>query len=331
MEKRLRAKHAVLAGAHLVIELPTPFATSNAELFAKGAIRLLATIPAVDTLCFGAERANEKDFLSAAALYNDEPPAVSQKIKTLMGEGLSYAKARATAYAPYLPEGFLTTPNNILGVEYARAILSQNASLRLLPIPRVGSGYKEESLTGEFSSATAIRQALCGGVSYQEALPDFVAADMPKEIENRLDGLEKYAILQNTAEEIARVCDCTEGLENAFKRAATETASLAETLTSPRYTSARIRRIALQNLLGIEEAFVRECLTSPLYLRVLAAKKERKEVLTEVSRSFLPTLIRGKDGAILEGVARRCLDKDFFAEKLYTLLYPASTEKELFW
>ncbi len=331
MEKHLRAKHAVLAGADLVIELPTPFATSNAELFAKGAIHLLASIPQVETLCFGAERANEEDFLAAAALLNEEPPFVSQAIKDLTAQGVSYAKARATAYAPYLPEGFLSTPNNILGVEYARAILAQNAAVRLLPIPRIGGGYKQETLTGKYSSASAIRQAVKTGEDYLDALPDFVAEDMPKAIENRLESLEKYALLQNSAEEIARICDCTEGLENAFKRAAGFPESLVESLTSPRYTSARIRRIALQNLLGIEETFLRKCLSSPLYLRVLAAKKGRKEVLTAVSRSIFPTLVRGKDAETLEGVARSCLDKDFFAEKLYSLLYPAPLEKELFW
>ncbi len=331
IEKHLRAKHAIKAGADLVIELPVPFATSNAELFAKGAIHLLSSIPELDTLCFGAERADEETFWAAARLLNDEPPAVSAKIKELTSQGISYAKARATAYAPYLPEGFLTAPNNILGIEYARAILTAHSPVRLLPVSRTGGGYREKELAGEYSSATAIREAIVSGESYLSAIPDFVADDMPKEIENRLESLEKYAILQNSAEELARVCDCTEGLENAFKKAAAEKAPLVEALTSPRYTSARIRRIALQNLLGIEADFIRQCLNSSLYLRVLGAKKESKEVLTAVSRSPFPTLIRGKDAALLEGVARECLDKDFFAEKLYGLLYPATVGKELFW
>ncbi len=331
MEKYTRAKHAVVAGADLVIELPSPFATANAELFAKGAVRLLNSIPEVDTLCFGAETADTEVFLRAATLLNDEPKEISISIKEQVKGGVSYAKARANAYAPLFPDGFLTSPNNILGVEYTRALLSTSSSIRILPIQRVGSGYKEERLTEGYSSATAIREALSQGVSFDQALPDFVAADMPKALENRLDGLEKYAILQNTTEEIARVCDCTEGLENAFKKAASLSAPLVETLTSARYTASRIRRIALQNLLGIEENLIRECLRTPLYLKVLAANKERKEVLTAVSRSLFPTLIRGKDEAALEGAALRCLEKDIFAEKLYGLLYTTATKKELFW
>ncbi len=319
------------AGADLVVELPVPFATSNAELFAKGAIKLLSSIPAVDTLCFGAEWANADDFLKAAALLNDEPAAVSQKIKAWMAQGASYAKARAAAFAPYLPEGFLTAPNNVLGVEYTRAILASNVSLQLLPISRIGGGYRQETLSGEYSSATAIRAAISTGQETIGTLPSFVRDDLPKRLENRLDTLEKYAVLQNPAKRIARVCDCTEGLENAFKKAATQPAPLVETLTSPRYTSARIRRIALQNLLGIEEKFVRDCLAAPLYLRVLAAKKGDEAILEEAGKSPFPLLIRGKDGKRLEGVAKECFERDTFAEKVYALLYPNEKPKDVFY
>ncbi len=331
VDKWTRAKHAITAGADLVIELPTLFSTSNAELFAKGAVHILSSIPEVEALCFGAENADEQAFFNAARLLNDEPPTISARIQALTAEGASYAKARATAYADYLPSELLQSPNNILGLEYTRAILATSSTIRILPIERVGSGYKENVLLGAYPSATAIRTAIEKGEETAGYLPDFVYRDLPKTLENRLDGLEKYAILQNTPAEIARVCDCTEGLENAFKRAAELNAPLVETLTSPRYTSSRIRRIALQNLLGVEEGLIRESLRSPLYLRILGANKERKEVLTAVSRSMFPALIRGRDEENVQGVARDCLERDIFAEKLYGLLYPSTTKKEIFW
>ena len=95
MDKYTRAKHAVLAGADVVIELPTIFATSNAELFAKGAISILSTIPNVDTLCFGAENANKTAFYLAARYLNDEPEEVSQKIKETAATGVSSASCVA--------------------------------------------------------------------------------------------------------------------------------------------------------------------------------------------------------------------------------------------
>ncbi len=325
LDKHTRARHALLAGADIVVELPSPFATSNAELFAKGAIHILSSIPNVDTLCFGAEREDKQEFLRAAALLNDEPKRVSERVKSLVKQGVSYAKARATAWEDELPASLLTSPNCILGIEYARAILAVDAPIEILPVLRKGAGYKQTTRDG-FPSSTSLREGIANGDDLR-GLPDYVRTDLPSALEQRLDGLEKYAILRNTTEEIAAVCDCTEGLENAFKRAASKAPPLVEQLTSARYTSSRIRRIALQNLLGITEELIRSSLSSPLYLRVLAAKKERKELLSALSASSFPLLLRSRDEERLQGVAAECHTVDVFAEKLYSLLYP-TREKE---
>ncbi|MBQ9728804.1 MAG: nucleotidyltransferase family protein [Clostridia bacterium] len=329
-DKYIRAKHAVLAGADVVLELPTIFATSNAELFAKGAVKLLSSIPALNTLCFGAETADKAAFLQAAKIMNDEPQEVSRKLKEFLRQGMSYAKARALAFDGWIPETIVNSPNNILGVEYTRALLSFGSSVKILPIERVGGGYSDSSLQESFSSATAIRSAMQENREYASQVPDFVLKDMPKQIENCLETLEKYALIERSAEEISKICDCAEGLENALKKAAKEKESLTEILTSARYTSSRIRRIALQNLLKIDEDLIRESLHSPLYLRVLAAKKERSDVLSALSESSSPLMVRAHDENVLSGVAKECFQVDRFAEKVYGLLYPETTEKSVF-
>ena len=330
MDKFTRAKHAVLAGADVVVELPTIFATSNAELFAKGAISILSHLPCVDTLCFGAEKADKLAFLLAGKMLNDEPKEISNKIKQGVANGMSYAKARAEAWAGFLPMDLLCSPNNILGLEYTRAILNVGANIDILPIQRMGGGYNDKQLNEEFSSASAIRLAIEMGEDFSNALPSFVKADLPNQLENNLNLLEKYAVLSKSTEEIAKVCDCTEGLENAFKKAVLQNSTFEESLTSPRYTSSRIRRIALQNLLGVEETHIKEGLSSPLYLRVLAVKKERTDVLSALSHSPLPLLSRAHDENVLTGVAKTTYTLDVFAEKLYSLLYPQSAEKNIF-
>ena len=331
LDKYTRAKHAILAGADAVIELPTVFATSNAELFAKGAIHILSSIPEIDTLCFGCESANKTTFKLAARYLNDEPKEVSNTIKGLTANGISYAKARAQAWAGYLPMELLCAPNNILGLEYTRAILAQNTNIDILPIERIGSGYNNANLEENYSSATAIRASLQNKACIKSNVPDFVSNDLPTKIETSLDILEKHAILTRDKTEIAKVCDCTEGLENAFKKAASLPQTLQASLTSARYTASRIRRIALQNLLRIEETFIRECLQSPLYLRVLAAKKERSDLLSALSAGSLPLLIRAHDEDALQGVAKECFKCDVFAESIYALLYPKTkTAKNLF-
>ena len=330
IDKFTRAKHAVLAGADAVIELPTVFATSNAELFAKGAIKLLSSIPAVSTLCFGAEKDDKTDFIQAANLLNNEPDEVSIKIKTLTASGMSYAKARIEAWNGMIPEGILSLPNNILGVEYTRAILSSNSPIDILPIKRIGGAYKEETLKSNYSSASAIRAAIIQKQDCANNLPDFVANDLPKTITTALDTLEKYAILSSSPQKIASVCDCTEGLENAFLKAAESPLSLIESLTSARYTSSRIRRIALQNLLNVQEELIRESLTSSLYLRVLALNKNKKELLSVLSESSYPIMARPRDAQLLSGTAKKCFETDVFAEKVFGLLYPQPTTIEIF-
>ena len=330
MDKFTRAKHAVLAGADAVIELPTVFATSNAELFAKGAIHLLSAIPNVSTLCFGAETADKQLLLKTAELLNNEPQSVSIKIKELTAKGVSYAKARALAWDKLLPACLLTSPNNILGIEYTRAILSANANIDILPLPRIGGGYSDKNLQKNYSSATAIRTAICEGKDCSENLPEFSAKDLPSKLENTLETLEKYALLATPLNEIAKVCDCGEGLENALKKAAQTDEPLVECLTSARYTSSRIRRIALQNLLKIRESLIRDCLHSPLYLRILAVKKGRKEVLSSLSESPFPLIARPRDESHLEGVAKECYTVDLFAEKVFGILYKNKTNIDVF-
>ncbi|MBR2903605.1 MAG: nucleotidyltransferase family protein, partial [Clostridia bacterium] len=218
LDKFTRAKHALLAGADVVIELPTPFACSSAEIFAKGAVKLLASIPSVTHLCFGAENANKQAFIDTATSLLNESDDISKKIKIGLAKGLSFAKARAQAYDNPL----LSSPNNILGVEYTKAILQSGQNIEILPIQRIGSGYLDKRVDTELPSASAIREALITSdkESIFNAVPSYVYEALPTAITDNLDSLEKAAILQKSESEISTVLDCNEGLENALKKAA---------------------------------------------------------------------------------------------------------------
>jgi predicted nucleotidyltransferase len=330
-EKHVRAAHAIQAGADAVLELPCAFSTSNAELFSKGAIKILSSIPLVKTLCFGAENADATAFLNAAKLLNNEPKEVSQRIKTLISTGTSYAKARAAAWSGLIDQDLLSSPNNILGLEYTKALLAIGANIQILPIQRKGSGYSDAFLKENFSSATAIRNAIFTGESVSGNLPDFVKKDLTPFPLSQLETLEKHAILSTPTEALKKVCDCTEGLENALKKAAEQDQPLTEILTSARYTSSRIRRIALQNLLKIDETLIRESLCSPLYLRVLAVKKDNNRILSALGESSYPIIARAHDEEKLQGAAKRCFECDVYAEKIYALLTNRKpTKKKIF-
>ena len=330
MDKFTRARHAVLSGADIVIELPTIFATSNAELFAKGAIHILSAIPEITSLCFGCENADKEALIQAAQLLNNEPKSVSDKIKALTATGMSYAKARAEAWSDLLPSTLLTSPNNILALEYTKAILDKNLPIDIFPIQRQGGQYKDKELKQDFSSASAIRANIENKTILKGSLPIFIEKDLPKSLEDKLDILEKYAILTKSTTQLKQICDCTEGLENAFKKAITSKTTLAEALTSTRYTASRIRRIALHALLNITESFIRECLSVPLYLRVLSANKAREDVVSVLSNASIPLITRARDEDKLTDTAKHSYTIDCFAESIHLLLYPRNLDKKTF-
>ena len=122
----------------------------------------------------------------------------------------------------------------------------------------------------------------------------------------------------------------SEKLENAFKKASESPNSLVKSLTSARYTSSRIRRIALQNLLTINESLIRKGLSNPLYLRVLAVKSSAKDVLSALSEALYPVLARPRDANCLIDVAEEIFAVDVFAEKVYGLLYKREKNIDIF-
>lgn len=331
LNKYTRARHAVRAGADAVIELPAVFSTSPAELFAKGAIKLLTAIPNLSQLCFGCESGASKNFLEAAEALDNEPAEVSREIKALMKRGAGYAKARAEAWQARFPDGFLLSPNNILGIEYARAVRSCGKKIDLIPVRRKGSGYSDETLCENFSSATAVRAALMRGEKEKihKNVPSYVEEDLIQNGGSELEVLEKYALLRASAAELKGICDCREGLENALKRAAkSNTANIVSALTSKRYTASRLRRILLQNLLGISEKQIRACLASALYLNVLAIKKGNEALLSLLGQADYPLLVRAGDAEMLYGTAEKCYEIDRFADEIFALVKNLQPEKK---
>ena len=134
-----RARHAVLGGADAVIELPAAFAVAPAEVFARGAIHILASLPAVSALAFGCESGTKEDFLKTARALLSESKQFKATLKENMKDGTSYIRARNAALLASgadVDEALLSSPNNILGTEYCRAILSEGSAIEPIPVPR---------------------------------------------------------------------------------------------------------------------------------------------------------------------------------------------------
>ncbi len=333
LDKYTRAKHAVLAGADVVIQLPTLFSTSCAEIFAQGAVSILSSIPAVTHLCFGVEKTDEQTLLKQAQLLLTQSKPLSKAVKKYVKQGFSYIKAREQAYQELFGQALPVAPNDILALEYVKAILAQKSAIIPLPVQRVGSGYADTKIQGNFSSATALRLALQNQTLalLSDNVPDFVYPDLINacDCHAQLETMQRYAVLANDKKRLALVTGCSEGLENAFLRTVKDCAPFTQ-LTSARYTTARIRRIALQNLLGIDEQLIKKCLHAPLYLRLLAVKKNHDALLSCLAQSTLPLLIRIHDEETLKKWAKRCYQKDIFAEKVFDILHGKQQKKHIF-
>ena len=331
LDKYTRAGHAILAGADAVIELPTVFALAPAEIFAKGGVRLLNAIPEFNTLAFGCETADRERFLAAATITTEENRGFKRILRFHLKEGKSYTRARTDTL---LDTGaadaaaLLQSPNNILGVEYQKALLACGSLAQILPIKRTGADYADEELYKNFSSATAIRNAVLEGKerAVRKNVPDFVADDL---FSSATDGtvfkkIAVYCALSKSAEQLAHILDCSEGLENRIKALAKDNPdydALVEKTTTKRYISSRIRRILAAAALDISEDLVRKALRAPLYLKLLAVNNDRAdELLSSFGRAAFPLVARKGDLSALSATAKEVYEKDILAADLYGLI-----------
>lgn len=170
MDKYARTKQALLNGADLVLELPVCFATASAEGFAFGAVSILEKLGVVDSLVFGSESGNIDCIKNVADFFVNEPVEYQERLQFFLKQGLSFPKARAFALGDFFPDlddRFLSSSNNILGIEYCRALKYFNSSITPATIARKDNLYNDEELAevGKLSSATAIRNVL-NGINY---------------------------------------------------------------------------------------------------------------------------------------------------------------------
>ena len=278
IDKSIRAKAAIYCGADLVLELPVEYALSSAEGFAAGGVSILGSF--CDGLCFGAETADSEILLrTAKALLSDEfPPLLKVQLET----GKSFPAARQAALAQKgLDAALLETPNNILAVEYCKAILAQKSPMLPVPIHRGGS-YHDELPDEENPSATSIRKLMLGSRDFKSLVPAATQKLFDDTPLHSLDAGER-AILAKlrtmTDAQFEALPYGSEGLWRKFMHACREQATLEDIIAatkSKRYTRTRIDRMIMCAFLGLTEAD----LAAPVpYVRVLALNDRGRTVL----------------------------------------------------
>ena len=284
-DKELRARCALQSGADLVLELPLPYALSSAEGFAACGVKILSGF--CDALCFGTETGTKETLLqTAAALLSAE---FSTALKEQLSTGISFPAARQAAMeAMGADSSLLQNPNDILAVEYCKAILSQGSVMDIHPIHRGGS-YHATTADVENPSATALRQCIENGLPWQQFVPESTHEILRDAAIYTIDAGQR-AILARlrsmTEADFAQLPYGSEGLWRKLMHACRCAATLEEIRTavkSKRYTRTRLDRMVMCAFLGITQTM----LSSPVpYVRVLALNDRGRAVLKKARENL---------------------------------------------
>ena len=333
LDKITRARHAILSGSDCVIELPVAFSVAPAEIFAKGAIKIISSIPEVCCLAFGCEDDNRQEFLNAARILLSESDEFRILLNKNLDGGNSYIRSYCEAFKSVGGNAeLLEKPNNILGLEYTKAILSAECDMEILPVKRKGANFNDSELKDDFSSASAIRQNLTSPL-VKDNVPDFVYADLKNATDaEKFKWQARYDLVRANPEELKGIFGCGEGLENRLLSVAKEHTydEILKECTSKRYSLSRIKRIMCANLLGIYESDSKTFSNSELYIKPLAVKKDcADDILSALSKSNFPVITRGRDLEKLSLSGKKCYNLDTKAHSLYELLSGKPTDEKM--
>lgn len=344
-DKWTRTKIAIQNGADIVIELPVCFATSSAEYFAHGSIGILDSLNVTNSLCFGNECEDIEILKRIASVLFHEPDDYKKHLQNELKKGNSYPIARSNALKIFLKKEYseqtlnaiLLDSNNILGIEYLKALLAFDSPITPYSLKRKGGNYNSTAIYDNICSSTAIRQMFkTGNINpLSNVVPENCSNILNEELlQGRspmfIENFEKeilYEIRRMSTEDLKSILDVSEGLENLIKKAENECIeidNLIETIKSKRYTRTRIQRILIHLLLGIKKEIIENNKTSPQYARVLGMSKNGEKALPYlINNSRIPIIT--SISKFLKGnvsdLQRKMLELDILASNIYTLGY----------
>lgn len=345
VNKWAKAEMALKNGVDLVIELPTIYAISSAENFAEGAIKILNSLKIVDAVSFGAETEDINALDKAAEILCAEPQEYKNLLAHELSKGLSFPKARENALMMYINDvrrfaNVLSMPNNILAIEYLKALRKSKSNIRPVCITRFGSDHNDLSVSKGIASASAIRnmisadkmdtlefKRLLPASSYPVLFEEYKRGHIIKDI-TYYDKEILYSLRKMSVSELANLPDVSEGLEFAIKQAASSCNSVIELLNilnSKRYTRTRLQRTFLYAMLGITKEDMEIAKTTIPYIRVLGFNENGRNLVSKISKSnsrlSVITSVKKFEDTNKNRNLQIMLDKDKWATDIYTLGY----------
>ena len=345
-DKYTRARMALACGADLVLELPVACSCASAEFFASGAVSLLDGLGCVDFLCFGSESGDLQSLMEPARILAKESPVFQEALRRGLSLGLSFPAARKEAFRACASNpDILDLPNNILGIEYLKALLQRESSIKPVTIKRKGQGYHDTLLDSGFASASGIRRflkqeeaPLSALPALKESLPDPVMEVLTDTLAHTLPVWEedfsmllRYELLRQSASDLTRYADISPDLGRRLKNCADKFSSFSEFVALVKtkdVTYTRITRALFHILLNLTGEDTRNSVAMP-YARILGFRKDHSRILGLLKEnSRIPIIPKAADyKTYLTPDLQPLFEKDLFAANLYETIAAAKQKR----
>ncbi len=347
LNKWARTEMAIKNGIDLVIELPVSYVLQSAESFAHGAIKILDSLNIIDHICFGSEIGEIEPLQHIAQTLVNEPKEISNQLKQLLNKGYSFPKARELAVTTYFKkqkfdfnvQDIMSSPNNILGIEYLKALYRLNSPIKPATIKRHKTGYHSLETQDDIASATAIRTMLQDNLdlenikkyipqcSYNVLMNEITAGRIPIFTES-FDSAIITLLRKLSASALETYPDVGEGLEHRIIKAAHTCGTvenMIDSIKTKRYTRTRLQRIIYNVLLGITKDMLNtfQHYGGSQYIRVLGLNEKGMELIKIAKkRASLPIFVKTASyKKSCNPLLRQMIELDFLASDLYTLHY----------
>lgn len=342
LPKSYRAEMALKAGVDIVIELPYQFSTQKADTFAFGAVSILSAM-GCQSLCFGSESGTVELFHATLNFLEKNKEKFESNIKSYMTEGVSYPAAISAAFASLRPRDAvldLSKPNNILGIEYIRAIKKLQAPMNAMTITRTNADYHDETFSSEsIASATSIRKRLFSTEESLEEIKPYVPFStyvlLKQYIKNygAFHSWENYwpylrfRLMHSTPEELAEIYEVEEGLENRLIRAALSSNSFHDFMSqvkTKRYTWTRLQRMCVHILTNTKSEEMKKRMEKVSYMRLLGmTEKGRKYLNSKKSELSIPLISK------ISSYKNDDIELDVRASRVYAMGANKKSQQEL--
>lgn len=338
IDKWKRTEMALENGVDLVLELPTFYAVSSAEIFAKGAISILNSLKIVDSLYFGSECGDVDILYKIAKILTTNNDSFTSILKSNLKEGISFAKAREKSLISFSKDDsikeVISSSNNILGIEYIKALILEQSNIKPYTLKREGSQYNDTALDSVFSSATSIRKALLDNINSLDNLKNVMPSASLKILKDSLnDGYMfsfdeylykylRYKISTNCVN-FNNLYEISEGLDKKILKEIIDSTSyndLILRIKSKRYTYTKISRLLTQIFIGFDNFNIdKNTISQYNYGRILGFNSKGREILSLIKKtSSIPLITK-----VPKHPNNPLLELDILSTKAYSILNPS--------